>query len=75
MKIFDAGQLRIARRNAGLTIREAANALFLSASSVANKENGVVKVFAEELPAFAQIYGVNLDLFFVEKLDMTRKKH
>ena len=69
MKIFDAGQLRIARRNAKLTLREVANLLFLSVSSVASKENGIVRVFADELPAFSKLYNVSVENFFVEKID------
>lgn len=69
MKIFDAGQLRIARRNAKLTLREVANLLFLSVSSVASKENGIVRVFADELPAFSKLYNVSVENFFIEKID------
>ena len=69
MKVFDAGQLRIARRNAKLTIREAAKLLFLSISSVASKENGIVRVFADELPAFAKLYNIDVETFFIEKVD------
>lgn len=69
MKIFDAGQLRLARRNAGLTLRDAAKPLFLAASSIVAKENGSVRVFADELPAFANLYGVSLQTFFPEKID------
>ena len=69
MKIFDAGQLRIARRNAGLTLRDVAKSLFLSVSCVTEKENGRVRVFADELPVFAKLYNVSLENFFVEKID------
>ena len=69
MKIFDPGQLRISRRNAGLTLKDASKALFLSVTCVADKENGVVRVFADELPAFASLYNVSLDKFFVEKIE------
>ena len=69
MKVFDAGQLRIARRNAGFTIRDAAKLLFFSVSSVASKENGIVRVFADELPAFSNLYNVSVENFFVEKID------
>ena len=69
MKVFDAGQLRIARRNAGLTLRDASKALFLSVTCVADKENGVVRVFADELPTFARLYNVSLEIFFVEKIE------
>ena len=69
MKVFDPGQLRIARRNAKLTLREVANLLFLSVSSVASKENGIVRVFADELPAFSKLYNVSVENFFIEKID------
>ena len=69
MKIFDAGQLRIARRNAGFTLRDAAKSLHFSVSSIASKENGIVRVFADELPAFAKLYNVRLENFFIDKID------
>lgn len=69
MKIFDPGQLRIARRNAGLTLRDVAKSLFLSVSCVTEKENGNVRVFADELPSFSRLYKVSLENFFVEKID------
>ena len=69
MKIFDPGQLRIARRNAGLTLRDVAKSLFLSVSCVTEKENGNVRVFADELPFFSRLYKVSLKNFFVEKID------
>lgn len=69
MKIFDAGQLRQARRNAKLTLRDAAKSLFLSASGIVAKENGTVRVFADELTSFATLYGVSVENFFIEKVD------
>ena len=36
---------------------------------LSDKENGVVRVFADELPAFASLYNVSLDKFFVEKIE------
>lgn len=67
MKIFDAGQLRQVRRNAKLTLRDASKFLFLAASSIVAKENGTVRVFADELTTFAELYGVTVDYFFIEK--------
>lgn len=69
MKIFDLGQLRIARRNAGLTLRDVAKFLFLSVSCVTEKENGNVRVFVDKLPSFSRLYKVSLENFFVEKID------
>lgn len=69
MKIFDAGQLRLARRNAKLTLRDAAKLLFLSVSCLTEKENGRVRVFADELGAFARLYNVSVEDFFVKKID------
>lgn len=65
MQKFDAGLLRIARRTAGLKIKDVANALHLSPSTIAAKENGSVRVGADELPVFAHLYGVSCDYFFV----------
>lgn len=69
MKIFDAGQLRLVRRHAKLTLRDAAKSLFLAASSIVAKENGNVRVFADELTSFAELYGVSVENFFIEKVD------
>ena len=69
MKIFDPGQLRIARRNAGLTLRDVPKSLFLSVSCVTEKENCNVRVFADELPSFSRLYNVGIENFFVEKID------
>lgn len=69
MKIFDSGLLRIARRNAGFTLRDAAKSLHFSVSSIASKENGIVRVFADELPAFSNLYNFRLENFFIEKID------
>lgn len=69
MKIFDSGQLRQARRHAKLTLRDASKSLFLTASSIVAKENGTVRVFADELTSFASLYGVNVENFFIEKVD------
>ena len=69
MKIFDSGQLRQARRNAKLTLRDASKSLFLTASSIVAKENGTVRVFADELTFFAELYGVSVENFFIEKVD------
>ena len=69
MKVFDAGQLRLARRNANLSLRDAAKALHFSASCIASKENGTVRVFADELPAFSNLYNVSVENFFIEKFD------
>lgn len=38
MKKFDAGQLRLARRNAGLKIKDVAAVLHLAPSTIAAKE-------------------------------------
>ena len=69
MKIFEAGQLRIARRNAGLTLKDVAKSLFLSVSCVTEKENVNVRVFDDELPSFSRLYNVSVENFFVEKID------
>ena len=66
MKKFDAGQLRLARRNAGLKIKDVADALHLAPSTIAAKENGSVRVGADELPAFANLYNVSYKKFFID---------
>lgn len=65
MKKFDAGQLRLARRNAGLKIKDVAAVLHLAPSTIAAKENGSIRVGADELSAFAYLYGVSCEQFFV----------
>ena len=69
MKSFDPGQLRLARRNAKLTLKDAAKLLFLSVSCLTEKENGRVRVFADELNAFAKLYNIDIETFFIEKFD------
>lgn len=73
MKVFDSGLLRIARRNSGFTLKEVADTLFISASCIAGKENGSIRVFADELPLFSKLYGVDIETFFANKLDESYK--
>jgi len=65
MKKFDAGQLRLARCNAGLKIKDVAAVRHLAPSTIAAKENGYIRIGADELSAFACLYGVSCEQFFV----------
>jgi transcriptional regulator with XRE-family HTH domain len=47
-----------------LTQKEVADYLGLSLTAYCRKENGKSKFYAEELHKLAQLFGVNIDIFF-----------
>jgi len=68
MITFDAGQLRIARRNVKprLKLKDVADKMgFKTAASVANRENGLTATTADELAEFANLYNVPIENFFI----------
>lgn len=67
-KVYDAGQLRLFRRNRGLSLREVAGYLHLSASTVCAMENAKIRTPADILMELANLYQVDAGRFFVEKL-------
>lgn len=46
------------------TQKDAADCLDLSLTAYCRKENGKSKFYAEELHKLAQLFGVNIDIFF-----------
>lgn len=66
--VFDPGMLRQCRKRNGLKQAEVAMALSKSPSSVSTQENGDSLVAAEDLAAYADLYGVSVDRFFKETL-------
>ena len=67
MKEYDCGQLRLARRARRMKQQDAADILHVSASCIANMENGRVRTSAEDLAILADAYGVDVAVFFKER--------
>ena len=66
---FDCGQLRLARRKAGLKQVEAAEALGYSRSVMCQIENGARAATADEIARFANFYNVDdVREFFPERI-------
>lgn len=67
-KVFDSGQLRQFRRARGFSLRDVANRLHLSASTIGDMENAKIRTPADVLIQLANLYQVDAGRFFVEKL-------
>lgn len=67
-KVYDAGQLRLFRRARGLSLKDVANRLQLSASTIGDMENSKIRTSADVLIQLANLYQVDASRFFVEKL-------
>ncbi len=67
-KIYDAGQLRLFRRARGLSLRDVAAALHLSASTIGDMENAKTRTPADVLIKLANLYQVDASRFFIEKV-------
>lgn len=67
-KVYDAGQLRLYRRARGLSLKDVANRLQLSASMISDMENSKVRTPADVLIQLANLYQVDAGKFFIEKL-------
>ena len=67
MRIYDAGQLRRFRRARGFSLRDVANRLHLSASTIGDMENAKIRTPADVLIQLANLYQVDAGRFFVEK--------
>lgn len=52
------------RVNAGISQKEAAEHLGLSLTAYVRKENGRSKFWADEIEKLAQLFGVDIDIFF-----------
>lgn len=66
-KEYDCGQLRLARRAKKMKQQDVADILHVSASCIANMENGRVRTSAEDLAILADAYGVDVTVFFKER--------
>lgn len=67
---FNPGQLRLARRNNKLKLIDVANhLLFKTPASVANRENGLTSTTADDLAAFANLYNVPVQYFFIDDVE------
>ena len=68
MIVFDSGMLRQCRRKLKFKQSDVAAKICKSAGCVSKQENGEMRVSAEDLAAYAHIYGVKVDSFYKEKL-------
>jgi len=66
--VFDPGMLRQCRKKLKLKQSDVAAKMCNSAGCVSKQENGEMRVSAEDLAAYAYIYGVKVDSFYKEKL-------
>lgn len=69
MIVFDPGMLRQCRKKLKLKQSDVAAKICKSAGCVSKQENGEMRVSAEDLAAYAYIYGVKVDSFYKEKLN------
>ena len=68
MKVFDFGQLRMARRRCHLKEEEVAHVLHVTRPTISNMENGTVKVAAEDLAVLANLFGMQVEDFYIERI-------
>ncbi len=66
--VFDPGMLRQCRRRLGMKQADVAREVCKSSGCVSRQENGEMRVSADDLAAYANLYGVNVDEFFKELL-------
>lgn len=71
MIVFDAGMLRQCRRKLKMKQSEVAEAVCKAPGCISRQENGQMRVSAEDLAAYAQLYGVGVDVFYKEKIQMS----
>ena len=50
---------------------EVAEAVCKAPGCISRQENGQMRVSAEDLAAYAQLYGVGVDVFYKEKIQMS----
>lgn len=56
--------VKAARVNAGISQKEAAKQLSISLTAYNRKENGRAKFYADELYKLAEMFGIDIDIFF-----------
>lgn len=68
MKIFDYGQLRLARRKHHMKQEDVARILHVTRSTISNMENGTVKIAAKDLAILAELFGMSVESFYIERI-------
>lgn len=66
MIVFDPGMLRQYRRKLKLKQSDVAAKICKASGCVSKQENGGMRVSAEDLATYANIYGVNVAVFYKE---------
>ncbi len=69
MIVFDLGALRQCRKKLRLKQSDVAAKICKSAGCVSKQENGEMRVSAEDLAAYANLYNVQVALFYKENYD------
>lgn len=68
MIVFDPGMLRQCRKKLKLKQVDVARELCKSPACIGRQENAEMRVSADDLAAYANLYDVNVDKFFKETL-------
>ena len=68
MIVFDPGMLRQFRKKLKLKQSDVAEAVCKAPGCISRQENGDMRVSADDLAAYANLYGVGIDMFYKEKL-------
>ena len=68
MIVFDPGMLRQCRKKLKLKQVDVARELRKSPACIGRQENAEMRVSADDLAAYAYLYGVNVDTFYKENL-------
>ncbi len=68
MIVFDPGMLRQCRKQLKLKQADVATKICKAAGCISKQENGEMRVSADDLAAYANLYGVNINIFYKETL-------
>lgn len=68
MIVFDPGMLRQCRRKLKLKQSDVAKEVCKASGCVSRQENGDMRVSADDLAAYANLYGVTINKFYKETL-------
>ncbi|SEA35860.1 Helix-turn-helix domain-containing protein [Selenomonas ruminantium] len=69
MIVFDPGTLRQCRKKLRLKQADVANKICKSAGCVSKQENGEMRVSADDLAAYANLYDVSIGSFYKETIE------
>lgn len=68
MIVFDPGMLRQCRRKLKLKQDDVAKELCKAPGCISKQENGEMRVSADDLAVYANLYAVNINIFYKEKI-------